>query len=194
MIFVGFKDEAGLAIFALSVSLIFLLAATKWMGAAIVGGCLMLILVWVSRGVRREVRQAVRAGREEAANRTSENAKPGQSGRSGERVEYPHVQLTPGAAVALRGHDSSLYIWADKAGLLHVRRRRPSARIDYEVFSDAGCSIHVDEGVAPLKGWCVIRRRLPLPHFAVLPNVGAGLPPGLDNEISGAVERIFDQL
>jgi hypothetical protein len=88
----------------------------------------------------------------------------------------PEVDMTPAAVEALRARGGNLYVWGDKAGMLRARATPPADAISYHSILFEDCSIHIEQGMAPIREkhemsrrcWRISWKRFPWPHFAVI--------------------------
>ncbi|MDX6480368.1 MAG: hypothetical protein QOG85_878 [Gaiellaceae bacterium] len=87
-----------------------------------------------------------------------------------EPVEPPAIVMSPKTVAALRARGGSLYVWADKAGMLHARATPPPEAISYETVFSHDCTIHIDVELAFAVRWRITWKRLPWPHFDAVLN------------------------
>jgi hypothetical protein len=78
------------------------------------------------------------------------------------------IELTARATDALRKRGSHLYIWADQAGMIHVRTKPPSKSANFETVERDGLAIHIESEIKPPTRWVITHTRLPWPHFNAL--------------------------
>jgi hypothetical protein len=91
-----------------------------------------------------------------------------------EPEESSRILMSPKTAAALRERGGTLYLWADKAGLLRARTTPPPHSITYDTVVLDGCSIYVEQGIAPAAAdwiWELVWHRFPWPRFAATPKL-----------------------
>jgi hypothetical protein len=94
-----------------------------------------------------------------------------------DRVALPTIEIDLDAAVEIRGHGGYVYVWADGAGVKHVRYQPPKdadakewTRLDAD-----GVRVFVDQGIQPPEKWVIALRHVPYRHVTALYN---GYVPG----------------
>lgn len=173
-----------------AVLLIVLSVLERWVLVAIIGACLVWVLVRAVRAgaarseladVAYEPSVAISRPRDVDANRVvPETSEP---------IERPVFEMSPATVSAIRRRGGNLYIWNDKASLLRARATASTESITYNTFLREGCSIHIDGDFDPGERWVIQWKRLPWPHFRALydpvaPSTGGDI-------ISGILEALL---
>jgi hypothetical protein len=89
----------------------------------------------------------------------------------------PVLEVHADAASEISDQGGRLYVWADGAGMKHVRYH-PSekvAEIEWMQLTADGIQVFVDPGIRPPAKWVIALRHIPHRHVAALYN---GFVPG----------------
>jgi hypothetical protein len=134
----------------------------RWVLVAIVGACLVFVVLRASFRTRpaQQSPAAVPRSLDVATNHVA-------TGTS-ESSESPEFEMNPATVTAIRDRGGNLYIWADQAGLLQARATAPAEQIIYDPYFSHGCSIHIDRGIGRIDRLHVTWKRLPWPHFSAV--------------------------
>ncbi len=171
--------RAAFAWFRLGVFVIVLIVSLvlkRWFLVAIVGGCLVLVIV-------RAFRARPRTPSPSDAPSPPENDPSWPAAEPTEPGGYPAFEMTPATVDALRSRGGNLYIWSDRAGLFRASATAPDEAIAFDQLFSHGCSIHIDREISRDAPLIVSWKRLPWPHFSVTYEMRTG---------KGIIDAIFD--
>jgi hypothetical protein len=94
--------------------------------------------------------------------------------------EYPVVVADPDAVEFVAEHGGEVFVWADDAGLKHVRVERPDNDVSFRSVPASDLSLFVDREIDPPLEWKLVLRHFPHRHVdALYDGVSPGETPDL---------------
>jgi hypothetical protein len=87
------------------------------------------------------------------------------------------VEVSPDAAAYIARHEGQLFIWVDRAGLLHWHLEPPKGEMSWSLFEEHGVTVNVDESARDVSWWRVGLHHLPWQRLDVTSDLTVGIRP-----------------
>ena len=112
-------------------------------------------------------------------------------------MNHPSVRASPEAVAFIVEHAGRVFVWANNAGMRHVKLHPPAEPVEFKQLPCDGFEFNVATDIADPVFWKVVLRHLPHRHVDALfdgdqPYLAG--PMGTDGRIRAALLRLAEQV